>query len=73
MTLEHAISSLRLKFGSHRKVASELGLSCEHYSALRHGRVKLPQKTANLIILKAKQEESQPMSAKQDDYLSANE
>lgn len=55
MTLDEAFGILHSVFGSHRAAANYLDLSKEHYSQLRNGRVPIPRRTAELIILKARQ------------------
>lgn len=46
---------LKNVFGTHGAAAKYLGLSRDHYCALRNGRVPIPRRTAELIILKARQ------------------
>lgn len=55
MTLNEAFLVLHTEFGSHKAAAEHLNLSKEHYSMIRNGRVPIPRRTAELIILKARQ------------------
>lgn len=51
--LQKAFCSLRQKLNSHGAAARTLGISRDHYCAIRNGRVNIPQRTADYIILKA--------------------
>ena len=62
MTLEQAFAALHTYFGTHTDAAAYLGLTKEHYSQLRNGRLPIPQRTAELIILKAEQATTLPAS-----------
>lgn len=53
MELKQAFEVLRDNLGSHKEAANYLGMTCQHYSMLRNKRVHMPQRTADLIILKA--------------------
>ena len=59
--LQKAFCSLRQKLGSHSAAARTLGINRDHYCAMRNGRVNIPQRTADYIILKAQEAvEQQP-------------
>ncbi len=58
--LQKAFCSLRQKLGSHSAAARTLGINRDHYCAMRNGRVNIPQRTADYIILKASELESGP-------------
>lgn len=51
--LRTAFESLRRRYGSHSAAAREIGLSEDHYCALRNGRAPIPIRTAEYIQLKA--------------------
>ena len=53
MNLPEAYTQLRERFGSHGAAAKFLGMTEQHYNALRNGRANMPQRTADYIILKA--------------------
>lgn len=53
MNLPEAYMQLRERFGSHGAAAKFLGMTEQHYNALRNGRANMPQRTADYIILKA--------------------
>lgn len=53
MNLSEAYAHLRDRFGSHGAAAKELGMTQQHYNALRNGRANMPKRTADYIILKA--------------------
>lgn len=55
MTINEAYELLREKKGTYGAVAEYLGMTRDHYCALRHGRRPLPKRTEEYIILKAKQ------------------
>lgn len=58
MNLPEAYTQLRERFGSHGAAAKFLGMTEQHYNALRNGRANMPQRTADYIILKASELES---------------
>lgn len=58
--LQDAFGTLRQKLGSHSTAAQTLGINRDHYCAMRNGRVKIPQRTADYIILKASELEPSP-------------
>lgn len=51
--LQDAFEVLRRQHGSHSAVAKHIGITGDHYCALRNGRANMPQRTADYIILKA--------------------
>lgn len=55
MTLIEAYTLLRSRFGTHGAAAKYLGLTEQHYNALRNGRVSIPPRTAEYIRLKAQE------------------
>ena len=55
MELSEAYMRLRNHFGSHGSAAKHLGMTEQHYNALRNGRANMPDRTADYIILKAKE------------------
>lgn len=50
-----AIDRLQSFLGNHGNAAKFLGISRDHYCAIRNGRVNIPKRTASYIILKASQ------------------
>lgn len=58
MNLSTAFSVLKAHFHTHSAVAAFLGMTRDHYRALRNGRVNIPPRTADYICLKAAQLES---------------
>ncbi|EGW50074.1 hypothetical protein HMPREF1022_02896 [Desulfovibrio sp. 6_1_46AFAA] len=60
--LNSAFDILRDKLGTHGAAASYLGMTRDHYCALRNGRAHIPKRTAELIVLKAKAVASQEQS-----------
>ena len=58
--LLNAFEALRVHYGSHCAAARNIGIAQDHYRAMRNGRVKIPQRTADYIILKASELESGP-------------
>lgn len=54
MDFKQAVDFLHTKLGSYRKVAIYLDMSETHLYAMRTGRVNLPKKTEEYVILKAK-------------------
>ena len=57
--LNSAFAILKEELGTHGAAASYLGITRDHYCALRNGRAHIPKRTAELIILKAKEAASQ--------------
>ena len=53
MEIQEAFETLRKSCGNNTLAAKHVGLSPEHYRMLRNGRVNIPQRTADYIILKA--------------------
>lgn len=60
MNLKTAFEKLADIHGNHSAAAVALGYTLEHYRAMRNGRVKIPQRTADYIILKASELEPSP-------------
>lgn len=60
--LNSAFDILKDKLGTHGAAASYLGMTRDHYCALRNGRAHIPKRTAELIVLKAKAVASQEPS-----------
>jgi hypothetical protein len=50
--LRDAFEVLRQQCGSHTAAAKYLGMTNDHYSALRNGRAGMPKRTAEYIIMK---------------------
>lgn len=59
--LQKVFDTLRLKLGSHSAAARTLGINRDHYRAMRNGRVNIPQRTEDYIILKASELDSGPV------------
>ena len=55
MNLNTAFEELATKHGSHSAAATAIGYTTEHYRAIRNGRVKVSQRVAQFIILKAQE------------------
>lgn len=53
--LMEAFEALKLRYGTHSTAAMHLGITIDHYCALRNGRANIPQRTADYILLKAKE------------------
>lgn len=53
MDIKQAFSVLREHLGPDRACASLVGVKPQHYEAMRNGRVNIPARTADYIILKA--------------------
>lgn len=53
MNLATAFFVLKAHYKNHTAVAASLGFNKDHYRAMRNGRVPIPQRTAEYIILKA--------------------
>ena len=53
MTLPEAYARLREHFGSHGTAAKHIGMTEQHYNALRNGRANMPERTKDYILLKA--------------------
>lgn len=62
-TLNSAFGILKDKLGTHGAAANFLGMTRDHYCALRNGRAHIPKRTAELIVLKAKEVASQKQAA----------
>lgn len=61
--LKNAFAELCRRFGSHCAAAENLGIARDHYRRLRNGRANIPQRTADYILLKAKEAaEEMPLS-----------
>lgn len=60
MDIKQAFSVLRARLGPDRACANHIGVTPQHYEAMRNGRVKIPQRTADYIILKASELEPSP-------------
>ncbi len=54
MEISDAFATLKERFGNHSLAAHHLGMTPEHYRALRNGRAHISKRTAEFIILKAK-------------------
>ena len=61
MNIEQAFSVLRERLGTDRMCASHIGVTPQHYNAMKNGRVSIPQRTADYIIMKASELESFPV------------
>ena len=55
MDLSNAYALLYQRFGTHGAAAQYLGMTQQHYAALRNGRANVPARTAEYIILKAQE------------------
>ena len=55
MDLATAFLILKGRFKNHSAAASALGMTRDHYRALRNGRAHIPTRTAEYIILKAQE------------------
>ncbi len=53
MNIQEAFSFLRARLGSDRKCARFVGMTPQHFEALRNGRANIPRRTADYICLKA--------------------
>lgn len=51
--IQTAFEILRSKYGSHCAASRNIGISHDHYRAMRNGRANIPQRTAEYILLKA--------------------
>jgi hypothetical protein len=60
MDIGKAFAVLRDRLGSDRVCASFVGVSPQHYEAMRNKRVNIPRRTADYIILKALELEIKP-------------
>ena len=63
MNISEAFALLKKKHGTHTAASSAIGLSPVHYRAMRNGRVNIPQRTADYIILKATELSPVPAAA----------
>lgn len=55
MTLSDAYDHLRKHLGTHGAAAKYLGMTEDHYNALRNGRANMPKRTADYILMKAQE------------------
>lgn len=55
LTLPDAYARLREHFGTHGAAAKHLGMTEQHYNALRNGRANMATRTADYILLKAQE------------------
>ena len=55
MNIKEAFAALKGRFRTDRACAQYVGLTPQHYEAMRNGRVNIPQRTADYIILKAQE------------------
>lgn len=55
LTLPDAYARLRDHFGTHGAAAKHLGITEQHYNALRNGRANMSNRTADYILLKAQE------------------
>ena len=55
MNINEAFAILRKAHRTHTNAAAIIGLSPEHYSALRNSHAPIPNRTKELIIFKAKE------------------
>lgn len=62
-TLSEAFASLHDLCGSHSKAAKFLGMTKDHYRVLRNHRRTIPEKTAKLILVMAKEAKEKNFSA----------
>ena len=63
MDINTAFQTLHDSLGSHSAAAKFIGMTPQHYTALRNGRANIPQRTADYILLKAKEAaEDMPLS-----------
>lgn len=53
MDLINAFLILKDHYGTHCAAAEHIGITREHYAALRSGKAKIPKRTASYIILQA--------------------
>lgn len=58
MDIQTAFENLARVYGSHSSAAAAIGFARDHYRAMRNGRVSIPQRTAEYIILKANETEA---------------
>jgi len=56
--LDMAFATLRERYCSHYQAAVNIGIAPDHYRKMRNGRANIPQRTADYIILKAKEVQS---------------
>ena len=55
LTLPDAYALLRDHFGTHGAAAKHLGITEQHYNALRNGRANMSIRTADYILMKAQE------------------
>ena len=61
LTLPDAYARLREHFGTHGAAAKHLGMTEQHYNALRNGRANMSIRTADYILLKAQEVTDHPI------------
>ena len=61
LTLPEAYARLREHFGTHGAAAKHLGMTEQHYNALRNGRANMSIRTADYILLKAQEVTDHPI------------
>lgn len=61
MTLSEAYALLRKHYKSHGAAAKNLGMTQQHYNALRNGRANMRKQTEDYILLKAEQVAAEEM------------
>lgn len=60
MELTEAYFLLHAHFGNYQAVADYLGMTSQHLCALRNGRARMSPRTAEYILLKARELSDQP-------------
>lgn len=58
--IDFAFARLKTKFGTHGAAAKFLGMTRDHYCALRNGRANIPARTAEYIMFKAQEAATLP-------------
>lgn len=53
MDINEAFAALKARYGTDRACANHVGMTPQHFEALRNGRAHIKKSTADLIILKA--------------------
>ena len=53
MNIDDAFVVLKARYGTHCAAAEHIGITREHYAALRTGKANIPKKTEKYIILQA--------------------
>ncbi len=54
MDINEAFAALKARYGTDRACANHVGMTPQHFEALRNGRAHISKRTAEFIILKAK-------------------